>query len=597
MGINEWTHRFIVCSLHLLFALSPLLRKSPRQQRLVTVCERPHVEVFTTLIDQPALAGFCAKTMSRAMSDSSVATIKKEDGYDPTTVPLPSDAVRAGPGDRQIAYPYVELAVLIDSSNSYLSCSPKFPRAKINGTPDGMTSVHIGVRPRQPEQKEKRTPSDEPAFPNPVEIRNAGKGKAKVESRVGTGRAEMMKRIERYGEVKADKQDGSSTAGSDLSDFASARNDLRQESSRHATSARRSAEKQKSSNQMERAVPRMTLKEAVEQWDKNHPQAKRPSSNRDDASHSMYSEFGNLEDGQGLGDDGRSHDGIYTYDYSGSSKDSARVRSKASSSNLCSSKSHSPRTVVHVDGTEGPVRIYPRPPEHENSYGVPFGKRLKALIQMRKEAEENGLVVSSLQEDAACPDQREIGVRMLVRRSAVMSRESARNHAKTIGGPGKAGGAKLAEQPSGTLARGSSSCSSAPGSDSSDATPTRQRTRAAAPSPQTPSKAISHRLRRSSPTQGDTRSISGDFSTNSTISALEPVASKPKRKPVPRYDGEDCRSPLRASQTNDPCGAIIRKQKSESSVKKDVFTVENDRRGHQRGSMSPEKRQARFPIT
>jgi hypothetical protein len=476
-------------------------------------------------------------------------------------------------------------------------CRPQFPRAKINGTPDGLTSVHIGVRPRAPgapAAKHKGTALSGPAFPETGETRNAGKGKASAESRIGSGIVDLGKRREGYGEVHSDIKDGSSTVGSDHSGF-SRRDDHRQESSRHAAPIQRSGEKQESSRHPERAVPRMTLQEAVEQWDKNHPNTSRSSSHRDGIGGTDVGDTGMLEESSDLGDDGRSHDGIYTYDYSGL-KDSARLRSKASSSNTRLNEASSfstaqvTRMVVHVDGTEGPVRVYPRPPEHENSYGVPFGKRLKALIQMRKEAEENGLVASSVGEDGMLMKKGRTGARDLVRRPAVTSRESAL-HPKDHNSPSKAGRAKPASKPPGVYAQEPDDLES----DVSDATPTRRQTRAAAPSPQTPARPTSHRLRRPSSAHAESQSPSADRKPKSTILPPESVATKSKRKPVPRYIGDTTSSHEQASEPNDPHSMSIRKHKSESSFRRDPSEAEKDRKGHQRGAKSPKKRYVLSP--
>jgi hypothetical protein len=64
------------------------------------------------------------------MSDSTISAGKKEDGYDPTTVPLPPDAVRAAPGERQIAYPYVDLAMSTDRLDLHLPLQTSIPSSK-----------------------------------------------------------------------------------------------------------------------------------------------------------------------------------------------------------------------------------------------------------------------------------------------------------------------------------------------------------------------------------------------------------------------------------------------------------------------------------
>ncbi|KAJ9090656.1 hypothetical protein QFC19_009514 [Naganishia cerealis] len=173
----------------------------------------------------------------RSQSAAGLSETGRASSYDPTQNPLPSGAIRAPPGERQIAYP------------------PEFPRAKIHATPEGTTSVHIGVRPRA-----------HPLKDGPVAAR------------------EEQQRRPGYGELGSESDADS-----------------------------------------------------------------RPT------------------------DDGRAHDGIYTYDYG---DDEALPVGGA------------------AQGTR--VRAHPPPPTvaEENAYGVPFGKRLKAMINLRREAEEKGLQLS-----------------------------------------------------------------------------------------------------------------------------------------------------------------------------------------------------------
>ena len=384
----------------------------------------------------------------------------------------------------------------------------------------------------------------------------------------------MGKRREGYGEINADIQDGSSTAGSDLSDVRSSRHYNRQETSKYMTSSRRSTVKHNTVTQLERAVPSMTLNEAVGQWDKHHPSAS--------ASPSLETA---VDEPYAMLDDGRSHDGIYTYDYSGIS---TGVRSKTSSSNLqldtpSSETTCPPKVVVHVDGTEGPVRVYPKPPEHENSYGVPFGKRLKALIQLRKEAEENGLVPIPPKEDVLSLHGTETRAPMLARRTALQCRERNINHAKDARIPGKSNRAKTGVDPSAISPRGSTD----PESDSCETTPTRCQVRAAGPRCQTPAQAIRARVHRTSQELAGTVVRIQDSGVDLHSAGSKPIARKIKRIPVSQYRETTLVTPLRARETQESTDTVVKNRKSESNVSLDFPRSEKASNTLERGSETP----------
>lgn len=393
---------------------------------------------------------------------------------------------------------------------------------------------------------------------------------------MGIPNVKMGKRREGYGQVNADIQEGNSAAGSDSSDIRSPRQYSRRESFKYMTSAQRSTAEQNTTIQPERAVPSMTLDEAVERWNRHHPSAS--------ASQSLEAA---VDVPYATSDDGRSQDGIYTYDYSGSF---TGVRSKTSSSNLqpdtpSSKRIRLPKVVVHVDGTEGPVRVYPKPPEHENLYGVPFGKRLKALIQLRKEAEENGLVPVPPKEDVLSLHGTEARAPMLARRPALQSRERNISHAKDARSPGKSNHAKTDVDPFAISARGSAG----PESDSCETTPTRRQVRAAAPSPQTPAQAIRGRVRESSWELAETGVSNQDSDVDPYSAGSRPIARKIKRIPGPQHKETALVTPPRARQAQESSDTVVSKRKSESNVRKDSPGFEKVSNSQQRGPETPGK--------
>lgn len=453
------------------------------------------------------------------------------------------------------------------SDISYCSQSrPQYPRAKINGTPDGVTSVHIGVRPRAP-PVENETGSMR-NVPSRARGKGAqGKGKGNAEGRAARGTSDWASRREGYGEVHSDIQDGSSTASSSHSDFASGSDRRQPQSSRYDQPGRRKDDKRSMPTEQQRALPRMTLEQAMAQWEKDHPSA---TDSSDGTRKSADNNAARLGDSWQTSDDGPAHDGIYTYDYSGPSNKSAGNRGNGSSGSRGDGSSsflsaQSSGTVVHVDGTEGPVRIYPPPPEHENAYGVPFGKRLKALVHMRKEAEASGLVPLSGSKNQMLAAPREVGrASGLARRSAVMSRSTQ-------------------EEP--RVGRASMGETTRPESPETPTIPTACLT--ATTTPRTPS-ASPQKQGRHVPSSAR---VDPRFAPANPDSLSEPPTKKSSegklhRKPVPSYIGAD-ECTVRGDRHVDSGETLIRKQKSESDVKDNAAKVRKDRKGK---FNSPEKR-------
>lgn len=455
---------------------------------------------------------------------------------------------------------------------------PQFPRAKINGTPDGVTSVHIGVRPRAgPEKSQKVNAEPSKAAPK-------GKSKYREERRAQRETRDWTTRRAGYGEVHSDVQDGSSTAGSNHSDTTFAQEDKRERSIPQPPPAERQRDKHSTPAGQQRALPRMTLEQAMAQWEKDHPNATPTSLSGGQVTDRVAA--GPAEDWESSGD-GPAHDGIYTYDYSGTSNATAATRGSACSTGTSSSTStESQGNVLHVDGTEGPVRIYPPPPKHENAYGVPFGKRLKALVHMRKEAEASGLVPLSARKDGRMTSPRE-GNRTsgLARRPAVTSRESLFGHAEIHSKPrGRDPGIEEknnSRQDRLRIERASPVNSAR--IESSDSTPTQSPSRRNDITPPQTRSTNPQERRRHSPSAALIPSL-GPVTPSSRS---EPPASnadgRPRRKPVSTYIGGD--RTLQGLVTSGP--ASIRKQRSESDVKKDELTKEHRRREGKRNS--PEK--------
>ncbi|KAJ9099937.1 hypothetical protein QFC21_003943 [Naganishia friedmannii] len=265
-------------------------------------------------------------------------------GYDPTLNPLPPDAIRAPPGERQIAYP------------------PEFPRAKIQGN----GTVHLGVRPR--------------SVPAPVPVASSADDNQAAAAAAGT----QAHRRPGYGELgqEADPEKVRATnrsfpRGVRVPDDDNDGNiDAREAATTISTFT--PAEDR-------RARPKMTLEQAVKQYDRTHPPST-PSSRHTPSTSTSRAARPSVE--EQVKDDVRSHDGVYTYDYS------------TTPGTTTSSQPGEPKTrnagAAQDDGDAHArsERGYPEPPVTDEAYGVPFGKRLKAMIKLRGQAERAGLVPS-----------------------------------------------------------------------------------------------------------------------------------------------------------------------------------------------------------
>ncbi|KAJ9118335.1 hypothetical protein QFC22_004249 [Naganishia vaughanmartiniae] len=125
-----------------------------------------------------------------------------------------------------------------------------------------------------------------------------------------------------------------------------------------------------------RARPKMTLEQAVTQYDQTHPPS--TASSHTTTTANAPARQTQHPPVQQVKDDVRSHDGVYTYDYTNANHPPG---SKAG------------HTAPGAGDNQDPhVRGYPEAPVRDDAYGVPFGKRLKAMIKLRRDAEEAGLV-------------------------------------------------------------------------------------------------------------------------------------------------------------------------------------------------------------
>lgn len=512
------------------------------------------------------------------------STRKKRGNYHPRKIKPPPNAIIASPGDRQIAYPCVSLDIVFRAhrraaDTTLLPNRPQFPRAKINGTPDGVTSVHIGVRSRAPPGNSK-TRKDE-------SLKATSKGKRRNREERGAQResSDWTTRRGGYGEIHSDVQDGSSTAGSSHSDATSTQADRRQRSIPRQQPSERKADNRRTPVGQQRALPRMTLEQAMAQWEKDHPNANTTSLGAHNKTEKGLAGPG--EDWESSGD-GPAHDGIYTYDYSGTQSAAASTRGNTSSTGASVSTSKQPQgSVLHVDGTEGPVRTYPPPPEHENAYGVPFGKRLKALVHMRKEAEANGLLPMSAGKDGrmAAP-QNENHVSVLTRRPAVMSRASLVTCAQTHSRPRERNPdveeKNIDHQDAYRIERAFPVDSAR--IEFSDSTPTQSPGRQNDTMlPHTPSTNPQER-RCHSPSAALIPSLGLVTPASKSEPPASDAAGRSRRKPVPTYIG--------GSRTVDGLveysPASIRKHRSESDVQKEGMAKERRRREVDRASREKE---------
>lgn len=415
-----------------------------------------------------------------------------------------------------------------------------------------------------------------------------GKSKERGQGVPSRESRDWSSRREGYGEVHSDVQDGSSTTGSSRGGSTSRQDnyDRRQPSTAKAPSAERKQDNRSASTGQQRALPRMTLEQAMLQYEKDHPNAKTPILHGN--GRKSQAAAGPRADWETSGD-GPAHDGIYTYDYSGTSGASSTTRTGVSAAGTSSSSSQSRGSVLHVDGTEGPVHAYPPPPEHENAYGVPFGKRLKALVNMRKEAEANGSVPMADGADLrkASPRKGNQGTG-LARRPAVASRESAFSRMQNGLSQDQM---EAGRQRKGLRLQDGSQSDIVPHEDSgrvefSDTTPTQSPPCRNTPTlPQTPSTSPQKR-----------GGIEQTFQVVPLSAAVTPsskseppqrrIDGKQRRKPVPQYIGED----IVVERLAESGTAQIEKQRSESSLKQHGAgsTKEHRRRGDK--YTSPRKR-------
>lgn len=412
--------------------------------------------------------------------------------------------------------------------------------------------MHIGVRPRVPPGDRIVTPGGSSSARSQVK----GKSKERGDGMAPRDAGDWAKRREGYGEVHSDVQDSSSTAGSSRSDSTSQQDEHGDQhfGIENAAPAKSDKGKRGAAMGQQRALPRMTLEQAMLQYEKDHPSTTALSVPGQAGKEKVAA--GSSIDWE-TSRDAPAHDGIYTYDYSGRSSATTTTGTGASSS----ASKQSRGSVLHVDGTEGPVHAYPPPPEHENAYGVPFGKRLKALVNMRNEAEANGLVpIVEVNDARRTLPQKSKARSGLARRPAVIARERVfpRGDYHADNGQAESGrrnqdglhGAVMSHVDSGT-------------SEFSDSTPTQSPGYQGAPTiPQTPSTSPQKRGHTENIAQVGRESAPVTPSSKSEPTKRK-IEGKQRRKPVPGFIGEG----ERVKERPESGRASVEKQKSGSDLK------------------------------
>lgn len=463
-------------------------------------------------------------------------------GYDPTRNPLPPDAIRAPPGERQIAYPYVLLFLSpplhrsISNGPLHLTCSlcfpcslvsPEYPRAKIHAT----GTVHLGVRPRS-------VPTTTSTTVQGQEGRRPGYGEL----------ASEVPDRESPPDTRFSTTRPMSTRAADSVSVAVTRGDRKAATSiptptpLPATSIPTSI----STSNDRQARPKMTLEQAVNEYDRTHP----PSSAAATPSSSQHTR-NDPPVGEAIKDDVRSHDGVYTYDYSTQPQQVGSHKGGGGGEGS-GGKAHDKPTGL------GPGRGYPEAPIRDDAYGVPFGKRLKAMIQLRKDAEDAGLVPVSSSSYSSADVFGSGSWNDGIPRSGLVRRPgtggggggdgaSHRNGAMQVQGSPRKNKGKAAERPA------SSADNGYPENEADVRSPS-------TPRPLAPQR--NHPRQQPSPPRSErSTTTSASLSTATTTATTQ---AKIRRKPVPQYIEHSSSSSIR-TRTESPL-SVVRKQKSEPGM-------------------------------